>query len=77
MTPAATYRSYDRIRQDLAAGTTTVEEITAGYLAAAESRSSLNAFVSVFGHEALEQARSAFERLAAGDVRGKLVLTMA
>jgi aspartyl-tRNA(Asn)/glutamyl-tRNA(Gln) amidotransferase subunit A len=54
---SATLRSFDRIRQDLAAGTTTVEEVTAGYLAAAESRSSLNAFISLFGHEALAQAR--------------------
>ncbi len=57
MSASATLRSFDRIRQDLAAGTTTVEEVTAGYLAAAESRSSLNAFISLFGHEALAQAR--------------------
>lgn len=67
MSAPATLRSFDRIRQDLAAGTTTVEEITAGYLSAAESRSSLNAFVSLFGHEALAQAREVDQKRKAGN----------
>lgn len=66
MSAPATLRSFDRIRQDLAAGTTTVEEVTAGYLAAAEARSSLNAFISLFGHEALAQAREVDQKRKAG-----------
>lgn len=66
MSAPATLRSFDRIRQDLAAGTTTVEEVTAGYLAEAEARSSLNAFISLFGHEALAQAREVDQKRKAG-----------
>ncbi len=60
------HRSFDQIRRDLAAGTATVEEITAAYLAAAETRSSLNAFISLFGHEALAEAREVDQKRKAG-----------
>ncbi|MCU0454487.1 MAG: Asp-tRNA(Asn)/Glu-tRNA(Gln) amidotransferase subunit GatA [Bacteroidetes bacterium] len=66
MSASVTHRSFDRIRQDLDAGSTTVEEITAGYLAAAEERSSLNAFISLFGHEAMDQARQVDRKRKAG-----------
>ena len=66
MSVSAQHRSFDQIHRDLAAGATTVEEITAAYLAAAEARSSLNAFISLFGHEALAQAREVDQKRKAG-----------
>lgn len=59
-------KTFDAIRSDIAAGTTSCEQITAAYLRTIEQRKSLNAFLSVFSEQALERARVIDRKLAAG-----------
>lgn len=59
-------KTFDAIRSDIAAGTTSCERVTAEYLRAIEQGKSLNAFLSVFSEKALEQARAVDRKLAAG-----------
>lgn len=59
--------SFDAIQKVLAAGTTTVEQLTASYLGSIEQQQSLNAFISVFSHEALEQAKEVDRKRKSGN----------
>jgi aspartyl-tRNA(Asn)/glutamyl-tRNA(Gln) amidotransferase subunit A len=63
--------TFDSTRRSIEAGTTTCEDVTAGYLEAIEKGTRLNAFLSVFHDKALAQARAVDRKLAAGKA-GKL-----
>jgi aspartyl-tRNA(Asn)/glutamyl-tRNA(Gln) amidotransferase subunit A len=68
--------TFDAARQALAEGVTTVEQITAGFLAATEKGKRLNAFLSVFHDASIAQARVVDRKLAdgtAGPLAGMVV----
>ena len=58
--------TFDVTRRSLASGTTTVEGVTGEFLTAIEKGKRLNAFLSVFNQQALDQARAVDRKLAAG-----------
>lgn len=58
--------TFDLTRRSLASGTTTVERVTGDFLTAIEKGKRLNAFLSVFNQQALDQARAVDRKLAAG-----------
>jgi aspartyl-tRNA(Asn)/glutamyl-tRNA(Gln) amidotransferase subunit A len=59
-------RTFGATRRALELGATTVEHVTAGFLAAIEKGKRLNAFLSVFHERALADARDVDSKLAAG-----------
>lgn len=69
-------KTFDTIRAELAAGTTTCESLTQEYLAAIEKLKHLNAFLSVFPDAALEHAKSVDKKMqngTAGPLAGMVV----
>ncbi|MBF8247912.1 MAG: gatA [Bacteroidetes bacterium] len=69
-------KTFDSIRKDIAAGTTNCEKITASYLAAIEKQKGLNAFLSVFSEQSLQDARQVDKKLQngkAGPLAGMVV----
>lgn len=65
------YRSLTDTRNAIASGSTSIEAITRGYLQAIADQQHLNAFLEVFGEDALAQARRADDKWHAGKA-GKL-----
>ncbi|MCI0708151.1 MAG: Asp-tRNA(Asn)/Glu-tRNA(Gln) amidotransferase subunit GatA [Ignavibacteriae bacterium] len=59
-------KTFDAIRADLSAGTTTCEQLTGDYLRAIDAGKSLNAFLSVFPEKALQRAREVDKKLRVG-----------
>jgi aspartyl-tRNA(Asn)/glutamyl-tRNA(Gln) amidotransferase subunit A len=59
-------RTFESIKKELAAGSTTCEGITQEYLVAIEKKHNLNALLSVFPDKALERSRSVDKKLQAG-----------
>lgn len=62
-----THESYDSFRTKLLNGEETCEARTKEYLSVIHQRKNLNAFLSVFEEEALEQARSIDKKINAGN----------
>ncbi|MGB2869916.1 MAG: Asp-tRNA(Asn)/Glu-tRNA(Gln) amidotransferase subunit GatA [Bacteroidota bacterium] len=60
-------KTFDSIQKGLEAGTTSCEALTQEYLRAIESHKGLNAFLSVFQDQALEQAKAVDRKLKAGN----------
>ncbi len=58
--------TFDETRRALESGETTVEGVTAGFLGEVEAGKRLNAFLSVFNQQAMEQARAVDRKRAAG-----------
>jgi aspartyl-tRNA(Asn)/glutamyl-tRNA(Gln) amidotransferase subunit A len=58
--------TYDSVRKALDSGATSCEAITQNFLNVIEEKNRLNAFLSVFNEQALEQARAVDKKLAAG-----------
>ena len=70
------YETYDSVRPALESGETTCEKLTAEYLNRIEQGKDLNAFLSVFGDRAMEQAREVDQKLeqgTAGSLAGMVV----
>jgi aspartyl-tRNA(Asn)/glutamyl-tRNA(Gln) amidotransferase subunit A len=65
------HTTFDATRRLIESGTSTVERVTQHYLEAMERGKRLNAFLSAFGDDALEQARGVDRKFAAGTA-GKL-----
>jgi aspartyl-tRNA(Asn)/glutamyl-tRNA(Gln) amidotransferase subunit A len=65
------HSTFEPTRQAVEAGITTCERVTEQYLATIEQGKRLNAFLSVFQEQAMEQARSIDGKIAAGKA-GKL-----
>jgi len=65
------HTTFDTVRRSIDAGDTSVERITRECLETIEKGKRLNAFLSVFEQQALEQARAVDRRLSAGNA-GKL-----
>lgn len=65
------YRSLKEVQEALHLGKTSVEALTRHYLDKIEERAELNAFLEVFGEEALEKARIIDEKIHSGTA-GKL-----
>ncbi len=63
--------TFEATRRAFASGQTTAEAVTRGYLEAIDRGKRLNAFLSVFGEDAVQQARAVDAKLAAGSA-GKL-----
>jgi len=59
-------KSFEVLRAELTAGTTTCERITSEYLRAIEEKKNLNAFLSVLPEKALEQGRIVDKKLQNG-----------
>jgi len=59
-------KSFDVLRAELTAGTTTCERITSEYLRTIEEKKHLNALLSVFPEKALEQAKIVDKKLRDG-----------
>ena len=60
-------KSFDVLQTELAAGTTTCENITKHYLRTIEEKKHLNALLAVFPDKAVEQARSVDKKLRDGN----------
>ena len=60
-------KSFDVLQTELAAGTTTCENITKHYLRTIEEKKHLNALLAVFPDKAIEQARSVDKKLRDGN----------
>ncbi len=58
--------TFDVTRRSLTSGTTTVERVTGDFLTAIEKGKRLNAFLSVFNTQAMDQARTVDRKLASG-----------
>ncbi len=58
--------TYGQTREALRSGRTTTEQTVAGYLDAAAKNSSLNAFLRIFGENALARARTVDGKIASG-----------
>ncbi|HEX4887716.1 MAG TPA: Asp-tRNA(Asn)/Glu-tRNA(Gln) amidotransferase subunit GatA [Luteibaculaceae bacterium] len=65
------YRSYSSYRSALDSGSIQLTAVVQGFLNEIQHRSSLNAFLEVYGEEALERAKSIQEKINAGQA-GKL-----
>jgi aspartyl-tRNA(Asn)/glutamyl-tRNA(Gln) amidotransferase subunit A len=65
------YRSLAEIKKDLSAGKTTCHSLVQGYLANIEKNKHLNAFLEVWGDEALARAKAIDEKIKNGKA-GKL-----
>ena len=61
-----TFPTFDATRRAIEAGETTVEKVTAECLSIVEQRKQLNAFLTVFGGRALDQAREVDKKLGNG-----------
>lgn len=66
------FHSIEAYHVALKAGTVTCEEAVRHYLAAIDRQKDLNAFLRVYGEEALEKARDLDRRRKAGEAMGKL-----
>ncbi|MEK7749104.1 MAG: amidase family protein, partial [Bacteroidota bacterium] len=69
-------KTFDSIRKDLSAGTTSCEKVTASYLDSIEKQKGLNAFLSVFSEQSLQDARQVDKKLQngkAGPLAGMVV----
>ena len=60
-------KSFDVLQTELAAGTTTCENITKEYLRTIEEKKHLNALLAVFPDKAIEQAKSVDKKLRDGN----------
>jgi aspartyl-tRNA(Asn)/glutamyl-tRNA(Gln) amidotransferase subunit A len=60
-------KSFDALRAELTAGTTTCEKITEEYLGVIEEKKHLNALLAVFPEKALAQAKSVDKKLRDGN----------
>jgi aspartyl-tRNA(Asn)/glutamyl-tRNA(Gln) amidotransferase subunit A len=70
------HQTFDTTRRALESGDTTCERVTAAYLGRIEAGRSLNAFLSVFVEQAMEQARGVDRKLkqgTAGSLAGMVV----
>ncbi|NTW49775.1 MAG: Asp-tRNA(Asn)/Glu-tRNA(Gln) amidotransferase subunit GatA [Chlorobiales bacterium] len=67
-----TFSSYQELRETLLKKETTCEAVTAAYLARAESKKDLNAYIALFQEKAISRARELDRKLASGAVPGKL-----
>lgn len=66
-----TYVTFDAARKAVESGTTTIEQLTQGFLDKIKNKKRLNAFLSVFDDQALLQARHVDKNIASGNA-GKL-----
>ncbi|NOZ55424.1 MAG: Asp-tRNA(Asn)/Glu-tRNA(Gln) amidotransferase subunit GatA, partial [Calditrichaeota bacterium] len=64
--PELSHLDYQQIRGHLEKGDFSVQELVNAYLEALREKAELNAFINVFGEEALERARQIDERLRQG-----------
>lgn len=60
-------KSFDALRAELSAGSTTCEQITSNYLQTIDQQKHLNALLSVFPEKAMEQARTIDKKLRANN----------
>src|SRR6185312_4404147 len=65
------YRSLTEIKKDIASGKTNCHALVQGYLATIEKNKQLNAFLEVWGDEALTRAKAIDEKIKQGKA-GKL-----
>lgn len=66
-----TYNSLSEVKEDISAGLVSCKQLTEHYLSNIEAKSHLNAFVEVYGEEALAQAEAVDLKIASGKA-GKL-----
>ncbi|MBE2247409.1 MAG: Asp-tRNA(Asn)/Glu-tRNA(Gln) amidotransferase subunit GatA [Candidatus Competibacteraceae bacterium] len=66
------YRCLQQVRNDLFAGNITMEQLVADYLLRIQSQAHLHAFLEVFEHDAIEQARQLDRRIHNGENTGRL-----
>jgi aspartyl-tRNA(Asn)/glutamyl-tRNA(Gln) amidotransferase subunit A len=66
MVTASSMKSFDLLRAELSAGTTTCERITSEYLRTIEEKKRLNAILAVFPEKALNQAKIIDKKLSNG-----------
>lgn len=65
-TPLLNHTTFDAARAAIRSGSTSVEKVTASFLREIEEKKRLNAFLSVFRENALQQARAVDRKMAAG-----------